>query len=78
MLPVFFDLKFCKWDTLENETIELFVKLRTSPLSFPIMSQTEFTYLCEKFLINREVPQASAVNVAIIYKNHILAFTHIF
>ena len=57
------------------------------------MSQIEFTAL-EKFLINREVPllfkcnfiqvkfvsviEASAVNVAIIYKNHALIFTQVF
>ena len=54
MLPAFFDIKLRKWDTLENEAIELFVRLRTSSLSFSIMSQTEFTAL-ENFLINREV-----------------------
>ena len=32
MLPAFFDLGLRKWDTLENETKELFVRLRTSPL----------------------------------------------
>ena len=55
MLPAFFDLRLRKWDMLENETIELFVRLRTSSLSFPFMSQAEFTAL-EKFLISREAP----------------------
>ena len=55
MLPVFFDLKLYKWDTLENEIIELFVGLRISQLSFSFMSQTEFTAF-QKFLISREVP----------------------
>ena len=41
MLPAFFDLKLRKGDTLENETIELFVRLRTSPFSFSFMSQTK-------------------------------------
>ena len=54
MLPAFFDLRLRKWDTLQNETIELFVRLWISPLSFSFMSQTEFTAF-EKFLINRKV-----------------------
>ena len=54
MLPAFFDIKLRKWDTLENEAIELFVRLRTSSLSSSIMSQTKFTAL-ENFLINRGV-----------------------
>ena len=41
----FFDLKLCKWDTVENEIKELFVRFRTSPLSFSFMSQTEFSLL---------------------------------
>ena len=49
MLRAFFDVKLRKVDILENETIELFVRLRTSSLSF---SFTTF----EKFLTNREVP----------------------
>ena len=32
MPPAFYDLRLRKWDTLDNETIELFVRLRTSPL----------------------------------------------
>ena len=55
MLPAFFDLRLRKWDTLENETIELFVRLGTLSLSFSFMSQTEFTAL-ERFLINTGVP----------------------
>ena len=55
MLPAFFNLRLRKRDTLENETIELFVRLRTLSLSFSFMSQAEFTAL-EKLLINREVP----------------------
>ena len=55
MSPAFFDLKLHKWDTLENETIELFARLRSSPFSFSFISQTEFT-IFEKYLINRGVP----------------------
>ena len=55
MLPAFFNLRLRKRDTLENETIELFVRLRTLSLSFSFISQAEFTAL-EKLLINREVP----------------------
>ena len=39
MLPAFFELKLQNWDTLENETMALFVRLRTSPLSFSFMSE---------------------------------------
>ena len=65
MLPALFDVKLRKWNTLENETIELFVRLRTLLLSFclwakqsslpqnSLKTKTEFTSL-EK-LINREV-----------------------
>ena len=42
MLPAFFDLKLFKWNLLENETIEMFAKLRTSPLSFLFTSKTDF------------------------------------
>ena len=55
MLPAFFDLRLRKWDTLENETTKLFVRLSTSPLSLSFIGQTEFTAF-EKILINREVP----------------------
>ena len=55
MLRAFFDVKLRKVDILENETIELFVRLRTSSLSFSLISQTEFTAF-DKSLINREVP----------------------
>ena len=65
MLPAFFDLRLRKWDMLENETIELFVRLRTSSLSFPFMSQAEFTAL-EKFLINREVPLLFKCNLLLL------------
>ena len=51
----FLTLNYVKWVMLENKTIELFVRLRTSSLLFLVMSQAEFTAL-EKFLINREVP----------------------
>ena len=54
MLPAVFDLKLRKQDTLENNAIELFVRLRTSPLSFSFMSQIQFTTF-EKFLTSREV-----------------------
>ena len=87
MLPAFFDLKLRKKDTLETEIIELFKRLRTWPLSFLFMSQTEFTVF-EKILINREVPLLFKRNLillrqvlpmfAIIYKNHTLTFTQIF
>ena len=50
---------------LENETTELFVRLRTSSLSFPSMSQAEFTAL-EKFLINREVPHLFKCNLLLL------------
>ena len=40
---------------LENKAVELSVSLRTSSLSFPVMSQGEFIAL-EKILINSEVP----------------------
>ena len=65
MLPAFFDLKLRKGDTLENETIELFVRLRTSRLSFSFMSQTEFTTF-EKFLIDREVPPSFKCNLLLL------------
>ena len=65
MLPAFFDLRLRKWDVLENEAIELFVRLRTSSLSFPFMSQAEFTAL-EKFLINREVPLLFKCNLLLL------------
>ena len=42
MLPAFFDLKLFKWNLLENETIEMCAKLRTSPLSFLFTSKTDF------------------------------------
>lgn len=42
MLPAFFDLKLFKWNLLENETIEMFAKLRTSTLSFLFTSKTDF------------------------------------
>ena len=41
MSTALFDLKLRKRDTLENETIELFVRLKTSPFSFSFMSQTK-------------------------------------
>ena len=50
---------------LENEAIELSVSLRTSSLSFPFMSQGEFTAL-EKFLINREVPLLFKCNLLLL------------
>ena len=50
---------------LENEAIELSVSLRTSSLSFPFMSQREFTAL-EKFLINREVPLLFKCNLLLL------------
>ena len=65
MLPAFFYLKLRKGDTLENETIELFVRLRTSPLSFLSMSQTEFAAF-EKFLISREVPPLFKCNLLLL------------
>ena len=49
MLPAFFDLRLRKWDMLKNEAIELFIRLRTSSLSFPFMSQGEFTALEKNF-----------------------------
>ena len=51
MLTAFFDLRLRRLDTLENETIKLFARLTTSPLSFSFMGQTEFTAF-EKILIN--------------------------
>ena len=51
-------LHFLTWNygsEIENETIELPARLRTSPFSFSFISQTEFTTF-EKSLINREVP----------------------
>ena len=65
MLPAFFDLKLRNGDTLENETIKLFVRLRTSPLSFSFLSQTEFTAF-KKFLINREVPALFKCNLLLL------------
>ena len=65
MLPVFFDLKLRKWDNLEHEIIELFVRLRTSPLSFSFMSQTEFTAY-EIFLISRKVPLLFKCNLLLL------------
>ena len=65
MLHALFNLKLRKGDTLENETIELFVRLRTSPLSFSLMNQTEFTAF-EKFLINREVPPLFKFNLLLL------------
>ena len=50
---------------VENETIELFVRLRTSSLAFLFMSQAEFTAL-EKFLINREVPVLFKCNLLLL------------
>ena len=50
---------------LENETIELFVRLITSSLSFPFMHQAEFTAL-EKFLINRQVPPLFKSNLLLL------------
>ena len=51
MSTALFDLKLRKGDTLENETIELFVRLRTSWFSFSFKSQTKLW----KILINGEV-----------------------
>ena len=66
MLSVFFDLRLRNWDTLENETKELFVKLRTSPLSFSFMSQTEFTTFEKLTEINREVPLLFKCNLLLL------------
>ena len=50
---------------LENETIELFVRLTTSSLSFSFMCQNDFTAF-EKFLINREVPLLFKCNLLLL------------
>ena len=63
MLPAFFDLRLRKWDTLENETIELFVRLTTSTLSFSFMIQTESTAL-----INGEVPLLFRCNLLLLWQ----------
>lgn len=59
----------------------MFVRLKTSPLPFSFMRQTEFTTF-RNFLINREVPflfkSIDAVNFAIIYKYNTFTFTQIF
>ena len=60
MLPAFFDLKLFKGDTLENKTMELFARLRTS-----FMTQTEFTAF-EKCLINRDVPPLFKCNLLLL------------
>ena len=65
MLPAFFELRLPKRDKLENETIELFVRLRTSSLSFSFTSQAKFTAL-ETFLINREVPLLFKFNLLLL------------
>ena len=80
MLPAVFDLKLRKQDTLENNAIELFVRLRTSPLSFSFMSQIQFTTF-EKFLISREVRLLFKCNLPLLRQVHFyynLTFTQIF
>ena len=64
-----------KWGTLENETIDLFVRYRTSSLSFSFMSQTEFTAL-EKLLINREVQLLFKCNLLLL--RHVLSMLLLF
>ena len=54
MLPAFFELKLCKRDTLESETIELFVRFQTVSTTF------------EKILINREVPLLLKCNLLLL------------
>ena len=78
MLPAVFDLKLRKQDTLENNAIELFVRLRTSPLSFSFMSQIQFTTF-EKFLTSREVTLLFKCNLLRqVHFYYNLTFTQIF